>query len=57
MYHHGEIVPRSLQPLIGQRRWVAVRAQLVHLARQRYRLTTKELGRRMHRDASMISRL
>jgi hypothetical protein len=40
-----------------QRRWVAVRAQLVYLARQWCGLTTKELGRRLNRDASMISRL
>jgi hypothetical protein len=40
-----------------QRRWVAVRAQLVYLARQWCGLTAKELGRRLNRDASMISRL
>jgi REP element-mobilizing transposase RayT len=40
-----------------QRRWVATRAQLVYLARQWCGLTAKELGRRLHRDASMISRL
>jgi len=40
-----------------QRQWVAVRAQLVYLGRQWCGLTAKELGRRLHRDASMISRL
>ena len=40
-----------------QRQWVAARAQLVYLAREWSGLTTKELGRRLHRDASMISRL
>jgi len=40
-----------------QRQWVAVRAQLVYLAREWSGLATKELGRRLHRDASMISRL
>ncbi len=40
-----------------QRRWVAMRAQLVYLARQQCGLTTKELGRRLNRDPSMISRL
>jgi REP element-mobilizing transposase RayT len=40
-----------------QRRWVAVRAQLVYLARQWCGLTAKELARRLNRDASMISRL
>ena len=40
-----------------QRQWVAARAQLVYLAREWSGLTTKDLGRRLHRDASMISRL
>ena len=40
-----------------QRRWVAIRAQLVFLARQWCGLTAKELGQRLYRDASMISRL
>jgi len=40
-----------------QRQWVAVRAQLVYLAREWCGLTTKELAGRLHRDASMISRL
>jgi hypothetical protein len=40
-----------------QRQWVAARAQLVYLAREWSGITTKELGRRLHRDASMISRL
>jgi putative transposase len=40
-----------------QRQWVAARAQLVYLAREWCGLTAKELGRRLHRDASMISRL
>ena len=39
-----------------QRQWVAVRAQLVNLAREWCGETTKELGRRLPRDASMISR-
>ena len=40
-----------------QRQWVAVRAQLVYLAREWSGLTAKELAGRLHRDASMISRL
>jgi ribosome-binding protein aMBF1 (putative translation factor) len=40
-----------------QRQWVAVRAQLIDLAREWSGISTKELGRRLHRDASMISRL
>ena len=40
-----------------QRQWVAARAQLVYLAREWSGIPTKELGRRLHRDPSMISRL
>src|SRR3990172_867170 len=40
-----------------QRQWVALRAQLVYLAREWCGLTAKELAGRLHRDASMISRL
>jgi len=40
-----------------RRQWVAARAQLIYLARERSGMTTKELGRRLHRDPSMISRL
>ena len=40
-----------------QRQWVAVRAQLVYLAREWCELSAKDLAGRLHRDASMISRL
>lgn len=40
-----------------QRRWVGARAQLVYLAREWCGMKTKELGNRLHRDASMISKL
>jgi REP element-mobilizing transposase RayT len=40
-----------------QRRWAGVRAQLVYLSRNWGGMTTKELGQRLNRDASMISRL
>ncbi len=40
-----------------QRQWMAARAQLVYLAREWCGLTAKELAGRLHRDASMISRL
>ncbi|MBI3066758.1 MAG: transposase [Deltaproteobacteria bacterium] len=40
-----------------QRQWVALRAQLVYLAREWCGLTAKELAGRLNRDASMISRL
>ncbi|MDP2606490.1 MAG: hypothetical protein Q8S00_28445 [Deltaproteobacteria bacterium] len=36
---------------------MAVRAQLVYLAREWCGLTTKELAGWLHRDASMIARL
>jgi hypothetical protein len=49
----GELLLRAGR----QRRWVAVSAQLVYLARQWCGLMAKELGRRLHQDASMISRL
>jgi REP element-mobilizing transposase RayT len=49
----GEILLRPGR----RRRWVGVRAQLVYLARRWCGVTAKELGRRLHRDPSMISRL
>jgi hypothetical protein len=50
---HGKVLLQAGR----QRQWVAPRAQLVYLAREWCGLTTKELGRRLHRDVSMISRL
>ena len=52
-----EVKSEGLLQAGRQRQWVAARAQLVFLARQWCRMATKELGRRLHRDASMISRL
>lgn len=40
-----------------QRKWVRARSMLVYLAREWGRVSAKELGRRLHRDSSMISRL
>ena len=40
-----------------QREWVEPRALLVYTAREWSGMTVKLLGRRLHRDASMISRL
>jgi hypothetical protein len=40
-----------------QRALVPARAMLVCLARECSQLTGRELGRRLHRDPSMISRL
>ena len=48
---------RALVAAGRHRAVVPARALLVHLARGWCRLTTKELGRRLHRDPSMISRL
>ena len=55
--HLHEVDSKALVQAGRQRQWVAVRAQLVYLAREWSGLTTKHLGRRLHRDASMISRL
>lgn len=46
--------------LIGpgrQRQWVRARAMLVYLAREWSKMTCKELAGRLHRDASLMSRL
>lgn len=39
------------------RRWVTARSMLVYLGREWCRLSVKELGKRLHRDPSVISRL
>jgi len=52
-----EVDSKNLLQAGRQRRWVAARAQLVYLAREWCGLTAKELAGRLHRDASMISRL
>lgn len=40
-----------------QRRWVRTRAMLVYMARECCGMTVKELGKRLNRDPSIISRL
>ena len=40
-----------------KRQWVRSRSMLVYLAREWGRISVKELGRRLHRDPSIISRL
>jgi chromosomal replication initiation ATPase DnaA len=50
----------DLEALVGtgrRKEWVQARRQLVWLARQWAKMTTRELGERLNRDASMISRL
>ena len=53
---HG-VTPRTLVAPGRQRALVPARAMLVGLARDWSRLTVRELGRRLQRDPSMISRL
>jgi chromosomal replication initiation ATPase DnaA len=40
-----------------QRRWVTARSMFVYLGREWGRASVKELGKRLHRDPSVISRL
>ena len=40
-----------------QRKWVGARSMLVYLGREWGRTSVKELGKRLHRDPSVISRL
>ena len=40
-----------------QRKWVRARSMLVYLARDWGRASVKEIGQRLHRDSSIISRL
>ncbi len=53
---HG-ISPEVLLRRRRQRTWVKERAMLVYLGREWSRVSARELGRQMHRDASVISRL
>ena len=52
-----EVKPGDLTGRGRQRQWVRARAMLVYLAREWSRVTSKELGGRLHRDDSLISRL
>jgi putative transposase len=51
------VTPRAILAPGRQRALVPARALFVHLAREWSGLTTRELGRRLQRDPSMISRL
>ena len=51
------VTPREIVTPGRQRALVPARAMLVYLAREWSHQTTRELGRRLHRDPSMISRL
>ena len=48
---------RDLVQAGRQRKWVRPRSMLVYLAREWGRASVKEIGQRLHRDASIISRL
>jgi chromosomal replication initiation ATPase DnaA len=48
---------RDLVKAGRQRQWVRARSMLVYLAREWARTRVKEIGRRLHRDPSIISRL
>ncbi|HEY7555394.1 MAG TPA: transposase [Candidatus Binatia bacterium] len=55
--HAYHVTERDLVRPGRQRRWVKPRAALVYLAREWGRASVKEIGRRLHRDPSIISRL
>jgi putative transposase len=40
-----------------RRKWIRTRSMLVYLGRESGRVSVKELGKRLHRDPSVISRL
>ncbi len=48
---------RDLVQAGRQRKWIRARSMLVYLAREWGRVTVKEIGKRLHRDSSIISRL
>jgi putative transposase len=48
---------RDLVQAGRQRKWVRPRSMLVYLAREWGRASVKEIGKRLHRDSSIISRL
>ena len=52
-----KVTPKAILAPGRQRALVPARAMLVRLARQWSQLTVRELGRRLQRDPSMISRL
>jgi chromosomal replication initiation ATPase DnaA len=53
---HG-LTEEKLTGSARRRDWVQARRQLVYLVREWASLTTQELGKRLKRDPSMISRL
>ncbi|MGH7930930.1 MAG: hypothetical protein ACREQV_24425 [Candidatus Binatia bacterium] len=48
---------RELVQAGRQRKWLTARSMLVYLSREWGRVSVKELGKRLHRDPSVISRL
>ncbi len=55
--HTYRLPPRAMLAPGRQRALVPARAMLVYFAREWSQLTARELGRRLHRDPAMISRL
>jgi chromosomal replication initiation ATPase DnaA len=53
---HGA-TQRDLVEAGRQRKWIGARSMLVYLGREWARASGKELGKRLHRDPSVISRL
>jgi REP element-mobilizing transposase RayT len=51
------VTERALVQAGRQRKWVRPRAMLVYLAREWAKVSVKQIGRRLHRDPSIISRL
>jgi chromosomal replication initiation ATPase DnaA len=51
------VTERDLDQAGRQRKWVRARSMLVDSAREWGRASVKELGHRLHRDSSIISRL
>ena len=52
-----ETDPATLSRAGRQRQWVRARSMLVYLGREWSAMSVKELGKRLHRDPSMVSRL
>jgi chromosomal replication initiation ATPase DnaA len=53
---HGA-AERDLVEAARHRKWIRARSMLVYLGREWARVSVKELGKRLHRDPSVVSRL
>jgi chromosomal replication initiation ATPase DnaA len=52
-----DVTENELVQVGRQRKWVRARSMLVYLGREWGRVSIKEIGSRLHRDPSVISRL